>query len=94
MYRESDRGLSAGEGAGGECWAAFIVDLTPVNLFRVVLNGYFDARLAMLPDRVFFTSGSRLVFEDVTRRRLRPGAAEKVAMRVSTRCLRVPFAYA
>jgi hypothetical protein len=40
--------------------------ISPVNLFRVVLDDCFDAGLPLLPDRVFFTTGTTMTYEDVT----------------------------
>ena len=43
--------------------------ITPVNSFRVVLDRYFGAHLARLPDRSFFSTLSRpFRFLDVTER--------------------------
>jgi hypothetical protein len=52
--------------------------ISPVNTFRVVLNGYFGARLPLLPDRVYrHVSDLRpYAFEDVTDR-LRQHAAAR-----------------
>ena len=33
-------------------------DITPVNTFRVVLNGYFDLNLPILPDRSYFSKNA------------------------------------
>lgn len=41
--------------------------ISPVNSFRAVFNTFFGARLPMLPDRSYFSTGmSPYVFEDVT----------------------------
>jgi hypothetical protein len=40
--------------------------ITPVNLFRVVLNDYFDAGLPMLPDRSYYSYPEQFPLRDVT----------------------------
>ncbi|HEX4793750.1 MAG TPA: sulfatase-like hydrolase/transferase [Humisphaera sp.] len=40
--------------------------ITPVNLFRVVLNDYFNAGLPMLPDRCFFSWNKVYQLDEVT----------------------------
>jgi hypothetical protein len=43
--------------------------ITPVNTFRVLLNGYFGARLSLLADRNYFAKWSApYAFQDVTSR--------------------------
>jgi len=41
-------------------------DITPVNLFRVVLNDYFNAGLPLLPDRCFFSWDKIYQMKEVT----------------------------
>jgi hypothetical protein len=50
--------------------AALTPSISPVNSFRVVLNGYFGTDLALLPDRsyVFRRAEDLYVFQDVTAR--------------------------
>ncbi len=52
--------------------------ISPVNSFRVVFNTFFGARLPMLPDRSYFSTGmSPYIFEDVTEAaRVDPGSPE------------------
>ncbi len=33
--------------------------ISPVNTFRIILSRYFDTTMALLPDRSYFSSGSR-----------------------------------
>jgi len=40
--------------------------ITPVNLFRVVLNDYFNARLPLLPDKSYYSYPLPFELEDVT----------------------------
>jgi hypothetical protein len=40
--------------------------ITPVNIFRVILNDYFDAGLTLLPDKVYFSCPWPFAFHDVT----------------------------
>jgi hypothetical protein len=49
--------------------------ITPVNTFRVILNGYFGGSLPLLPDRtyVFTDYDHPYRFEDVTDRLRGPG---------------------
>jgi hypothetical protein len=42
--------------------------ITPVNIFRVILNDYFDAKLTLLPDKVYFSCPWIFAFHDVTDR--------------------------
>jgi hypothetical protein len=44
-------------------------DISAVNIFRIVLNEYFDARLELLDDRQYFANGYFMFdFQDVTNR--------------------------
>ncbi|HSZ58084.1 MAG TPA: sulfatase-like hydrolase/transferase [Tepidisphaeraceae bacterium] len=47
--------------------------ITPVNLFRVVLNDYFDAGLPMLPDKSYYSYPQQFPLRDVTAV-VKPGA--------------------
>jgi len=40
--------------------------ITPVNLFRVVLNDYFSAGLPLLPDRCYYSYPTPFDLHDVT----------------------------
>ena len=40
--------------------------ITPVNLFRVVLNAYFGAKLPMLEERVYYSYPTPFAPNDVT----------------------------
>jgi hypothetical protein len=40
--------------------------ITPVNLFRVVLNDYFNAKLPMLPDKSYYSFPEQFPLRDVT----------------------------
>jgi hypothetical protein len=40
--------------------------ITPVNLFRIVLNDYFDANLPMLPDKSYYSYPEQFPLRDVT----------------------------
>jgi hypothetical protein len=40
--------------------------MTPVNIFRVILNDYFGAKLPLLPDKVFFSCPWYYAYHDVT----------------------------
>ena len=43
-------------------------DITPVNLFRIVFNEYFDTGLVLLPNRYYYSEDAVFLFrsEDVT----------------------------
>ncbi len=45
-------------------------DISTVNLFRIILNEYFDAQLPLLEDKQYFYKNTQAYydFEDVTRR--------------------------
>jgi hypothetical protein len=55
-------------GFGGTALAAggLYPSITPVNIFRLILNDYFDAKLTLLPDRVYFSCPWPFAFHDVT----------------------------
>ncbi len=40
--------------------------ITPVNLFRVILNDYFHADLPLLPDKVYFSLANPFIFDEIT----------------------------
>jgi predicted AlkP superfamily pyrophosphatase or phosphodiesterase len=43
--------------------------ITPVNSFRVVFNKYFDAKLPLLEDKLYFSpTATPFAFEDITKR--------------------------
>jgi hypothetical protein len=46
--------------------AGLYPQITPVNIFRVVLNDYFDAKLPLLEDRSYYSYPSQFASRDVT----------------------------
>jgi hypothetical protein len=40
--------------------------ITPVNIFRVILNDYFDAKLPLLEDHSYYSYPSQFASRDVT----------------------------
>ncbi len=52
----------------GKNAAGLYPSITPVNLFRVVFNDYFNAKLPMLDDHAYFSTATVYTFQDVTKR--------------------------
>jgi hypothetical protein len=50
----------------GKKSAGLYSQITPVNLFRVVLNDYFNAKLPMLEERSYYSYPTPFALEDVT----------------------------
>jgi hypothetical protein len=62
IYLPPHPGFAGAASAAGGLYPS----ITPVNIFRVILNDYFDARLTLLPDRVYFSCPWIFAFHDVT----------------------------